>query len=965
MHPNLQSSAASFLTNNLPRVSQSNDQDSPDASHNPNQSPLFMKGPKRKRLAKACDACHKSKRRCDGTAPCSNCYYASKACTYTDASGRPVPAPRPFNPERSDSQIPDSRPQPYTTHYTDAARFNQSHSSPNNYSPSSSAQSMVSDMGEDDSRNGRKRFRSERGNPISPDDIPTDGPISGPSMDRPTSVQLDHSLTRELTNLFFTHCHPARTIIHKPSFSTALSHNQVPLHLIHAICALAAPLSKQPRIRTTPPRFAGKPFAQEALSIMFDGAGRLVCEPNLATAQALCLLQLYDIIMKDKMSWNTRYHDLALQIVKGLGVHIPDNPLLTPIPSPEFIQSSLERESVRRIFWLIHMLDVMASIYFKKPLAISENELRLRLPADETSFELAVHSTLPEYIYLQPIKTQYASEFGHLIRILTIYAKVEYALDTLNGLKDPDPSLNPAAMVVETEERLQEWANSLPDHLRFSEQSLSVQQSMFETSSNNGAWCYCCMHVYYASCLVALNNARQIMQRAPIIKVEPQWAVEMLDQILNMLGDRAKNSLLMCAALWTYIQHCGRDDPQIHVLAREYEDWWGTKMVELVQEWRSRMHPSQQQLYQFLTSSQHTSSKQPNTLKRRISGSRPSLVNNSNNSNHSPILMHSRLTPRHQMYTQGETPNKSVSPPIVSVSGHRNCDTTSSNPSEHHSNGQCNGMSPILFPQHGNDTSRIDLPPPSGIDPSPLDPRHPSPTLNSVNQYQMSRYAEDSRHHNPGGSRHQSDGKDSVRMLSGSNAVRLFGHNSGGIGSGTTLNGTSPEGHSVNQSREHQKTGWDRDRDQIHMGYGARVKKENGYMASSGPFGVAGNGHAMHENPTSESSNVEGKSSQRTHHIVPVSLVGDGLQSLPSLKASGLLDSWTTPRAAEKSSQPSQARVSNGTQQGLPNSQKSPVTQYHKFQGADEPGSETSRNPGTAANSGMPVGLQWLANESR
>jgi hypothetical protein len=53
----------------------------------------FLKGPKRKRLAKACDACHKSKRRCDGTAPCSNCYFAAKDCTYTDSSGRPVPAP--------------------------------------------------------------------------------------------------------------------------------------------------------------------------------------------------------------------------------------------------------------------------------------------------------------------------------------------------------------------------------------------------------------------------------------------------------------------------------------------------------------------------------------------------------------------------------------------------------------------------------------------------------------------------------------------------------------------------------------------------------------------------------------------------------------------------------------------------------------------------------------------------------
>ena len=109
--------------------------------------------------------------------------------------------------------------------------------------------------------------------------------------------------------MFFAHCHPARAIIHKPTFSADLSHNRVPSHLLLAVCALAAPLSKQPRLRTTPIRFAGKVFAQEALSHMFDGAGRLVCEPDLAAAQALCILQVHDIVVNEKnMAWGSRYH---------------------------------------------------------------------------------------------------------------------------------------------------------------------------------------------------------------------------------------------------------------------------------------------------------------------------------------------------------------------------------------------------------------------------------------------------------------------------------------------------------------------------------------------------------------------------------------------------------------------------------------------------------------------------------
>lgn len=83
-------------------------------------------------------------------------------------------------------------------------------------------------------------------------------------------------------------------IIHQPSFLAALSHGTVPQHLLLAVCAVAAPLSKQPRLKTSPCRYAGEVFAQEAVSLMFDKNHQLVCEPSLATAQALLLLQLYD-----------------------------------------------------------------------------------------------------------------------------------------------------------------------------------------------------------------------------------------------------------------------------------------------------------------------------------------------------------------------------------------------------------------------------------------------------------------------------------------------------------------------------------------------------------------------------------------------------------------------------------------------------------------------------------------------
>ncbi|TFK71646.1 hypothetical protein BDN72DRAFT_764612 [Pluteus cervinus] len=793
----------------------------------------FMKGPKRKRLAKACDACHKSKRRCDGTAPCSNCYYASKTCTYTDSSGRPVPAPRPFKPDPQSStsdHTASHRQPPYTP--SSSSSLAAGPSQPHFTHPPSSSHPH-----HDEHNQPRKRFRTtEMGNNVPTDDGPVDGPIGGVTMDRPAPVELDHALTRELTNLFFTHCHPARAIMHKPTFTAALSHNRVPTYLLHAVCALAAPLSKQPRIRTNPPRFAGKQFAQEALSLMFDGAGRLVCKKDLATAQALCLLQVHDILTKDKnMIWNSRYHDLALHIVETLGVHAPEHPTLTPMPSPEFISASIEREAVRRIFWLIHLMDITASIYFKKPISIRENELRLRLPADETSFELGVHSTLPEYLYLPAIRTQYASEFGHLIRVISIYAKVEYALDELN---DPETSMNVVASLNESEKQLETWAASLSEHLRFSESSLSVQQSMFETSSNTGAWCYCCMHVYHASCALALSVARQRLNRTP--HTLPAWAVARLDMILTMLGDRAKNSILMSSALWALLRYCRRDDEKLRQWCSEYEEAWGTRMVDIARDWRSSppLPPH------HLSNSQHSQSISPTAHRRP-----------SNAFAHPPI-------PRSQRDD-------------VQYSSHRKA-----------------SASPPAYPL-GNSLGR------------PEDVRlhnvNPQPHGNNTNANSNGSGNSNLRHPNPAslGSQHIPDrDRDRGEARTLPNAA-----------SGTRPGSLAHSGDTYT----------DRERDS------RRLDRELDHH--------------------SQNTNVGNGSSIQSQH-----------QTLPSLKASGLLDSWGSSRVPlgdnSVQKQPHQLPPSHQPQQRSP--RRTPPLSYSSSHGSD------LTRPVT-----LPVGMPWLANETR
>ena len=78
-----------------------------------------------------------------------------------------------------------------------------------------------------------------------------------------------------------------------------------------------------------------------------------------------------------------------------MGVHTPDKPVITPLPSQELIHTAMERECARRAFWLIHFYDMRRSIFWKVPITWKENKLSLRLPTNETSFEFTAHSSLP------------------------------------------------------------------------------------------------------------------------------------------------------------------------------------------------------------------------------------------------------------------------------------------------------------------------------------------------------------------------------------------------------------------------------------------------------------------------------------------------------------------------------------------------------------------------------------------
>ncbi|KAF7309701.1 Coatomer protein [Mycena indigotica] len=465
------------------------------------------KGPKRKRLAKACSACHKSKRRCDGKLPCSNCFYASKECLYVDGNSR-------------------------ASLYSDIGK-QQDASKP--------TRNIVSRPKTDQSPN-RKRVKQED-----------------------NRVILDHSLTRELTSLFFAHCHPVRAVFHKPTFAISLAHNRVPSFLVFAICALAAPLSRQPKFRSTgPPRFSGRPFAQEAISQMFDGSGQLICDLSLSTAQALCLLMAHHITSKSAAAPpDPRYRDLTLHVIQAMGVYNIE-------PAVASVDSSIERECARRVFWVMYAMELTCSICpgTQRPVSLSDSQLRLRLPVDETSFELAVHYPSPEYLH---VRVQCLSELGNFVRILSLYSQAELILSR----SDMDSSIT----MADLERQAEEWMTNLPEVLQFSESNLEIQRSMFETGSSTGAWCFCFMHACYIGLSLALRAGKN---NIPSQSVQPHWATSRLNLIMQLLGEKARNSMLMGTIIGIQIKYCNRDDAQIRSWCSDYEEACGLRILDIV-----------------------------------------------------------------------------------------------------------------------------------------------------------------------------------------------------------------------------------------------------------------------------------------------------------------------------------------------------------------------------------------------
>jgi hypothetical protein len=207
-----------------------------------------------------------------------------------------------------------------------------------------------------------------------------------------TDHEIPLSLARELVDLFFDKIQPWLPLLHKPRFLARFQdklrgHGNLPGGLdrdeeltLYGMFALSARFSNHPTLGGIPPLERGDRFAQLAANAY--GKSRLSPNPPFVHLQGCILLAFYFYTSgPSQQGWILIGVCVRLAYILGLS-EIDDDESGSSQPT-----DAVEKEELRRAWWLVWELDAFASIMFRKPFAIDRKRIAVKLPiSDEAWF---------------------------------------------------------------------------------------------------------------------------------------------------------------------------------------------------------------------------------------------------------------------------------------------------------------------------------------------------------------------------------------------------------------------------------------------------------------------------------------------------------------------------------------------------------------------------------------------------
>jgi len=407
------------------------------------------------------------------------------------------------------------------------------------------------------------------------------------------------------------------------------------------------------------------------------------------------------------------------------------------------------------------------------------------------------------------------------------------------------------------------------------------------------------------------------------------------------------------------IKYCKRDDAQVRHWASIYEEASGTKIFELVQDWRSHPSPPEQHQYpsHLLSQTQQTQQQQEQEQHNHVHP-------------HVHHIQHQQLANRRLSDVRNANSQINI--------GLSNANPNSRPPHKHGelSSSFINGSSNITSNNHKSANNLPSTPYPLGR-PANSGNNSSNNRVIAMNPHNSSSFPEPSSTGN--------SNRDSRISLTtpGSSVVvgTVMGHGNDCLNPSATLLGKyvdrEANAQAVNSlSRWPLFTG-----DSCGVGDGGSGDagmQQNGFGGPGGQVivGGSGNGSGSVGMAGGVGGVATGNGNGNVNAQRNLALLGDGAQSLPSLKDSGLLESWGSSRAT--AAVDTQKQASNGPSQhqqqqqsltvptrtttigtsistALPSASQHYALHQHRQGVAD-------LRPTTL---GMPVGMSWLANESR
>lgn len=285
---------------------------------------------------------------------------------------------------------------------------------------------------------------------------------------------VDADLAKHLLDLHFNRFHFAYLITYRPAIIDCIASGGGPWVnklLLNAIYFASSLFSDRKCLQAVPddPQSVGDRFYQRFCQLLPAELGR----PTIPTAIAL-LLTSAALVSHGRSSEGWNISGLAYRMIIDMGCHLTLGPDATG--KPRF--NDIEQEMRTRLYWGAYSIDATQALYLGRPCMFAPVEARVPICFIDTFEELekwephrdpktpANHP--PAYA---PQPAYGVSTFSQLARLFQISTRIIklYGIDAIRSeTEDIQQEL------AEIDEKLQNWTECLPNHLRFDPEGPSI-----------------------------------------------------------------------------------------------------------------------------------------------------------------------------------------------------------------------------------------------------------------------------------------------------------------------------------------------------------------------------------------------------------------------------------------------------------------------------------------------------------